>query len=929
MSLLQRGIIGWVWPLLAATMAVGGEAPRPAGARPVVGAWMSSMHTIWRKSYPDPFPVDVLLQKMDQAGVTDIFFFLQGKRGGPFQYPTTVKNAVADGAMGKRDWTEDILAEADKYGMRVWMAYTTPQGKYPGTEFAGFRHPELIKLYCGVIDEIARKYGRHQSLAGFLAHEVNATEQSDNHVGQRDQFAAFCRERFGEEFDAAKPYPPATDPDDRWWRRFYLFKNDSLNEFMRITAATAAKHALKTVFCLYAPESSGGGWRWGYDTPALEKICDHMWIYGATDATRPHRHLAGAWIDIALTYSGANYPRHTTFTFHGQPLSFFEYSAPLFVEELRKYYSGIAAWTKQYGDYYLGHKGYTPKIMALYAGADNMKKWLALMGSWQGGTSAASVAVATTSIPYLMRHPEDNGIEYNKNVMPVWQALAVHFPLGGVLWDSGFALDPHKLLQYRLVIIPREMGAGLSAAMIASLRAYLRLGGKLLVLATPVVESAPDLTGARDLTAEFCGAAIKSTPGVGGFVQAASASIPAPGKKFWASAIQDVEVKTGQTLVSDKFTGKPLLIQEGNCYFSAIGFAPEAADYFAGVINAIVKIPIKLEGSANLRLVETVIKNNRLCLTFFNTGQGKLKVDVKDLGLTGGRFQLKDLLTGKVLSAGDAAWFAAGIPLEIKQTNQPLVLGLGTREGLLAYQGVVPADEDFAGLDAPPPEENPQVPIMVPDAPGAKVGVYHRGLGAQSLIQALKARQGFNGFLLPRLDDSAIGACDVIVIPQSDVRMHVEQAAERLRRFVNQGGGLLLTHDAVGYGSAGDPLFPAIGQRGLKARFQFDDRHLVRIAASHPVTAGFQVGDAFIPGFLFDHYVIEQGAAGETLVSDEKDRPVLVVGGVGLGKVALNGMLPGWVGSKEQPGGAPGELSGKELELFLNTLAWLAPETRQ
>jgi hypothetical protein len=906
------------------------KADTNAADRPVVGAWMSPMYAMWRKSYgKNSFPAEKIARDLSDAGITDIFFFIQGRRGGPFAYRTKLPHAAVENMPG--DSLEDLLTAADRCGQRVWLTYSPPAGPYPGTDMKGFNDPRMIAFYCDVIEEVARNYGRHSSLAGFHAHECNACEQADNHEEEREEFAEFCRQRFGERFEG-EPYPPRTDAGDKWWRRFYLYKNNSLNTFMARTAEAARRHGLKTLFCMYQPEVGGSGsWRWGYDALALEKICDSIWIYGAGDFAKTYQRMNGLFVDIALTYSGAAYPRHFGFAFHGQPISFFEYSAPLYPVEMRRFYANTN-WAKTHGDYYLEYKGYTEKLMQLFVGKANVTRWMSLLASWQGGESPARVAIATTSAPFIMRDPDATQSEYKRHVLDMFQKLAFRLDLDGLLLGSQWTLNPRHLVRYRLIVLAEHMGEGLAPETAGSLREYVRLGGKLLIMASPLVQTRTDLTDPQDLTEEFCGLTVSAEPRAGARVTpVATDGLTVGSNTFWVSGVRDVALREGTAVVVDRLTKKPLLVRNGNSFFSAAGFAPEAADYFADLLQTLADPPITLDANGGVRLLETVRKNNAVCVSLFEQGAARLRVDVSDAGLTGRTFEVRNILTGVRLHRGDAASLGAGIPVEIRLPNQPCVLAIGPPESLAPYPGIYPASEDFSGLEAVQPDENPQVPIMVPDKAGAKVGIYHRGLGATEILKALQSETNLNVFTLPRLDASAIGACDVVVIPQSSPA-HVSRAGERLRQFVDSGGGLLLTHDAVGYETGAHPLFPTVGQIGIKAIYRSEDRgrHLVRVAISHPISAGFQVGDTFAPGFQFDHYVIDpvekEGVStrGVVVIQDDRTNAVVVAGAVGKGRVVLNGMLPGWGGSPENPGGEPRPPTGGELQCLRNTVRWLA-----
>ncbi|MCX7827429.1 MAG: hypothetical protein N2689_18005, partial [Verrucomicrobiae bacterium] len=60
-----------------------------------VSVWMSpgGPRGIWEKTHGDPFPVKMIVEDLAYVGVTEILFFEQEGRGGPFLHPTQVAHA--------------------------------------------------------------------------------------------------------------------------------------------------------------------------------------------------------------------------------------------------------------------------------------------------------------------------------------------------------------------------------------------------------------------------------------------------------------------------------------------------------------------------------------------------------------------------------------------------------------------------------------------------------------------------------------------------------------------------------------------------------------------------------------------------------------------------------------------------------------------
>ena len=136
--------------------AAGAEKPRLASFVGPGGPW-----GIWKKSYNRRFPVEIIFKDLADIGLTDIYFPDQNGRGGPFLHPTKIAPAKVAWQMGERDHLKEVLEESAKYGMRVWLMWTTPGKEYPDSEIHGLNDPRMIKLYCDLIDEVAANYGHY------------------------------------------------------------------------------------------------------------------------------------------------------------------------------------------------------------------------------------------------------------------------------------------------------------------------------------------------------------------------------------------------------------------------------------------------------------------------------------------------------------------------------------------------------------------------------------------------------------------------------------------------------------------------------------------------------------------------------------------------------------------------------------------------
>ncbi len=925
-------------PILAALAMLIQNDSRGEELRPWIGTFLSRKPGVVDLGPSRRFEIKPIIRDLAEFGVSDVYFGHNQGRGGPFYHPTAVAHLKAHGVLGERDFLEELLAEADAHDVRVWLLWTPPSAGESRREQPGFKDglyalddyslasPELRRVYCDLIDELAEKYlPRHPSLAGIYLHEIHAGLDPMNRPVDLERFKEYCRAEFGAAY--AGTNMPGIDPDDVWSRRYLLYRNHVTTEFVRALADRARLRGLKTAFCHYPAETSSG-WPIGADVLDLERVTDMMWeVSFALENCKHYYSIKGAMLDFGPTYRNNNPALNYASAFHGYPLSYFEFATPVYVDEIRAHFPPASPWHQQYGDPYTGHGGKTEREVELFFGKKNMGQWLRLMGRWQGGAPPAQISAAINPTPYLMLRPRGHSQFFVDNVAKLMECLTLWADVDGMI--SGSLAMPENLRRYETIIIPEEHGTGLREEVFRQYFKYVEEGGRLLVVNTPITTAAPDMTAARDRTAELCGvawqpAAITALT----FVAAADLAVtpPPPGRAWRHGALSNA---AAEVLVKRADNGAPLLTRRrlgrGEVYFSALSFQPGLEDYFVSLAKLLAQPRFWLEGPGGMRILEAVQKDHQLCVSLWGQGGRVLKVDAARAGLTGAEFQVRDIVTGRIFaeSLAAAALVNEGVSISITYSNQPMVVAVGAPEALRDYPGLYASAEVFRDLrERAPVAENPQVPILVPEGPGARIGVYHLGLGAEEIVKAAGAG-GMRAFTLPRLDTEAMGYADVIVIPQiAGTVEFFNQARPVLRKFVENGGGILLTHDAVGY-RAHQSVFPEVGVGLENVK---DDR--LQTAGRHPAAAGIAPGTAFNPGFRFDHVAIKPGPAGTGLVVNAQGAAVLAAGKFGRGRVVLLGTLPGVAGSPKSSDGRPAAPVGVELEIVRNALRWLAEKAR-
>ncbi|MEA3400750.1 MAG: glycoside hydrolase family 20 zincin-like fold domain-containing protein [Armatimonadota bacterium] len=197
---------------------------------------------------------------------------------------------------------------------------------------------------------------------------------------------------------------------------------------------------------------------------------------------------------------------------------------------------------------------------------------------------------------------------------------------------------------------------------------------------------------------------------------------------------------------------------------------------------------------------------------------------------------------------------------------------------------------------------------------GLAVAVMQGGYGSTSIMEALQGCEGLDVAPLWEISREALAPCEVVVVPQPrSGGMIGEREARLLRKFVGEGGGLIATHDAVGYRGLPAPL-PAICTGGA----DHIRERTWKVIAEHPVTAEISPG-AELTHSYYDHVLLDAGDAGIVVATDTDGRPVAVCGEHGQGRYLATGLAIGL--APDDSDAAP---TDHELRLLLNAIRWCA-----
>ena len=218
-----------------------------------------------------------------------------------------------------------------------------------------------------------------------------------------------------------------------------------------------------------------------------------------------------------------------------------------------------------------------------------------------------------------------------------------------------------------------------------------------------------------------------------------------------------------------------------------------------------------------------------------------------------------------------------------------------------------------------------------------RVGVYS-GVGQEGILAGLADVDGIEAQALGNFSASSLGECDVVIWPHGRLISVDRTRLWRvlLTEYVRAGGGLILTHDAVGgSGAMGEqPLFGDIARSPGYAKRKDKTVLLKAPGADHALAAALP--DKLTHAY-YDHMALMAGPDGKAVMVDEDGDPVVVAGAFGKGRAVLMGNLPGYKGTKtwlangrsEETDQGPAAVKGGELAMLAASIRWAGARADQ
>jgi len=642
-----------------------------------------------------------IVQDIYEMGATDVIVIDSQK--GTVVWDSKVSGAVKDPNLRETRshcFFEKVIEEAAKRGLNIWVALHVTGGIYPmpsvlrknldlyARDASGKTYqpphldalnPRVKSLWFSLIDEIAEKYNKSGAIKGFFWDEVWFNE-SDLMGGKFSEFSRFCKEEFVEEPGNAEQQKYAADeygrhfaPQDRWWRRYVLFRQNVNRNFIGELSA----HARSKGFAIInRPLHSGyfnGGWKAipvSHGMTGITKPQEHLWVprdvspLDVYDNSIIGGYLDGSSDTWGWTCAGA---------LQGGGTSFFTYEFIPFQEGniLQNYRFKL-----------------TDNLVGGLRG--RISRFSTIARQWEGAARIAPFAILTYQQGSTLRHSESGNV-LKANELRLMEEIqkftnvVIHHVEDFDYWS-----------RYRVLIAPVNSVQFLPREVAAALQSYLEKGHYLINFSPEWSVANKDFTGEVRTGAKILG------------LKEAKASIHPdrlsfhkkspvfPGKAFnvkgtraWSVTVTNPEVKVlahfncGAPAVTFTPVGKGGIV---SFHFDLIAALDnkELKDLFLGLLAYYSHPSVQSDG--NLQIKSILKKGNKALVSLYQKydrlpASGRITIDVAGLGLTGtSLFRVSTLIgnqdTQHREASGLFSWedLLEGIPITIDKVNQYEVL---------------------------------------------------------------------------------------------------------------------------------------------------------------------------------------------------------------------------------------------------------------
>ena len=358
------------------------------------------------------------------------------------------------------DCMDEVMKAAVRQKIRVWINYNwNLEYSKNKDKDANLMSRKYLEGQYLLIDAIAEKNKKYGNIVGTYWDELWCAEIYHFYPDYVDEFKKFCEKEYNEEYSGSK-MPMKHDPNNKWWRRFVVFKNCIYENFSQKLYDYNKKKGLKVMTRTIPSQSYGErAWRWGMDPYRIGKISDCVAMFRS-------RSYEGDFTEnsVIVGYKELK-PLDFVWSLRGYPLSYFTYSG------------------------YFHDK----KIQA------NFKKLVKLTKEWVGAERLAEVAILNYPVN-LIGSFKNPTLVFRDNEVLLTNRLSRYFET-----DRIDIRSTRFYKKYKILIAPKYSGNSIPAFAYHALLKYVENGGILVALDTEFSVGKRDLTNPRKVTKELCG----------------------------------------------------------------------------------------------------------------------------------------------------------------------------------------------------------------------------------------------------------------------------------------------------------------------------------------------------------------------------------------------------------------------------------------
>ncbi len=397
-----------------------------------------------RREKLDDWSLERSLDLMQSMGVTEIYWshraFREVLKGGCHPCPAVLP-----------DEFDRVLAEAARRGMTVGLFLNWNDA---GIDLASRAYRQSMR---NLVDALAAKKRQYPNLTSLWWDEIWCAMSRNSYSNRLDAFRDFCRAEFHEDYPG-DAMPPAANPDDKWWRRYIVFKYCIYEDFSRDLVAYSRANGLTSIPFLVNPFAYRRSQGWGHDRYRLSKIGDFT--------------LAPTYYKNPMPVE--NSIMHLQADFGGFP----------FTQVLRGL--PVEHWT-------FASMVNNPELIA------KCKEIYALAGEWRGARPAEEVAVLTFPPALLGKFLKAEEVHRDHEEL-LQLTLSAYF--------AARMLDVRETRlyqQYKILLLPKYAGYSIPQFALDGLLEFVRRGGSLFVIDAEIAVGRRDLTDPAPRTAELAG----------------------------------------------------------------------------------------------------------------------------------------------------------------------------------------------------------------------------------------------------------------------------------------------------------------------------------------------------------------------------------------------------------------------------------------